>query len=97
MRISEEFRRVLFRSDRTLLQGGIVRLQHCVEHSAPQRLVFGAVVKLARAGKALAVAAAADRLLELQPESLDRKSVVQGKSGSVRVVLGGRRTFKTKN
>src|SRR3546814_15475797 len=45
-------------------------------------------------GEALraAVAVATDR-----PISQDRKSVVEGKSGSVRVDLGGRRLIKKKN
>src|SRR3546814_12216030 len=76
-----------------LRKGGFidaVRASRNVEHAARQRLVHRRV-RLAIARDAALVAE------RLGDRFADRKSVVEGKSVSVRVDLGGRRIIKKKN
>src|SRR3546814_21072517 len=97
---------------RAAVQGSLDRLgvdvidlyfAHKDDPDVPLDEMLGAFGELIDAGTVRAIGASnysAERLgeaLRVADDKGDRKSVVSGKSGSVRVDIGGRRIIKTKN
>src|SRR3546814_16316316 len=102
MRISLEFRRVLFRSQRCGESVASAASAECLRRyrsvGFPGRLRCESGNGRPPAGRSTGPAARADRLrcLERKRVRRDRKSVVEGKRVAVRLALGGRRILKKK-